>query len=590
MLAVGVALLGAARVEAAPIHVVVVEPADGASLAFPRTPYDADSAPQRIRLRSDGGPIGFEDTEIVFDSFAIVASGGDLEPGHEKFYDVVCRPSFPGRVASADVEIALCSDSCGADDDIALEIALSCPTGLVETPQSVVTLPSAYAWAPSQQVVSFTNPGASPVTITALRSKSAAFSARPETGQLPRTLAPGAALDVVVRFETDGLSGTGAALTGQIDVVADTVVAGRVNVKGTVLSALEPLELDRGVVPERAVYTIPFAVRNSYPSARTITAATSDRDDYRVLGLVGITLAPGEIAHGLVSVTGNLTFRIASINVAFNVGQSETARFAYEGVGPLISIVTPDDTPDDGRLDVGVHRTGGAAIERTITITNGDRDPIHALGCIAPEPPFELVGSCPLEIPSGGSADFTVRFTPQAAGDFVSQVGLQLGGGSQLFAMLSARVLESPLVSVAETLDLGTVAVGATGEAMLEIHNRDLAHRVAIERLIVDGAAFATALPADPTLAPGATIYIPVRFAPTVAGSATASLAIVLVGEPTPEAIVALTGVGKAAEDLPPPPSQPPPSSGCAVGAPGWLGVAMLAALTAVGRRRRRVR
>jgi hypothetical protein len=63
------------------------------------------------------------------------------------------------RLASGDVEISLCSDSCGADDDIALEIALSCPIGLVETPQSVVTLPSAYAWAPSQQVVSFTNPG-----------------------------------------------------------------------------------------------------------------------------------------------------------------------------------------------------------------------------------------------------------------------------------------------------------------------------------------------------------------------------------------------------------------------------------------------
>jgi len=108
---------------------------------------------------------------------------------------------------------------------------------------------------------------------------------------------------------------------------------------------------------------------------------------------------------------------------------------------------------------------------------------------------------------------------------------------------------------------------------MLAIHNLDTAHGFRIAQLAIDDPAFTAAQPADPTLAPGATVMVPVQFTPTAAGAHTAQLSVVLYGNDAPIATVNLTGQGVGHG-----------GGGCnATGAPG-AGLAL--ALLALVRRR----
>jgi uncharacterized protein (TIGR03382 family) len=86
------------------------------------------------------------------------------------------------------------------------------------------------------------------------------------------------------------------------------------------------------------------------------------------------------------------------------------------------------------------------------------------------------------------------------------------------------------------------------------------------------------ALPADPTLGPGATVMVPVRFTPTSAGAHTAQLSVILEGDVTPIAIVELTGQGQSVAHR--------DGGGCS--ASGSPGAAIVFALVALVRRRRR--
>lgn len=70
------------------------------------------------------------------------------------------------------------------------------------------------------------------------------------------------------------------------------------------------------------MYAVPVTVRNSYPSTRTILSVASNDPGSVVSGLVGTTLAPGEVALGFVNVSGSaLGSRDVTLTVAFDAGQ-----------------------------------------------------------------------------------------------------------------------------------------------------------------------------------------------------------------------------------------------------------------------------
>src|SRR6185295_10895839 len=90
LVVVGVLLVGASHTEAIASISVSQRPS-----SYGRTPFDTRSPPQRIVLGNYGTVRASDHSYISGGPFVIVATGGDLEPGHELFFDVVCEPTDP---------------------------------------------------------------------------------------------------------------------------------------------------------------------------------------------------------------------------------------------------------------------------------------------------------------------------------------------------------------------------------------------------------------------------------------------------------------------------------------------------------------
>jgi uncharacterized protein (TIGR03382 family) len=426
---------------ASAVFLTVVEPSDWIfGLDFGHVPFDRQSATQRIRIRNDGAP--GRDLSYIGGPFVIVATGGGLGTGEEQFWDIACAPSgpFDVPVQLGSLNVDVCGSSC-SDDEWVQSIPLSCQPGLFDAPIFVST-PPRYAGELTQEVIPLDNPGPSPITITGFASNMAAFSAGLATGSLPLTVAPGQTVDVIVTFD-----GSAPEVNGVVDVIAGADVATRVRVQGLTLSSITPSSYALGVVPEGARYRLPITVRNSFQSSRAITAAAADLADYAVSGLVGTTLAPGQVARGMLTFTATaLGPRNGLVTVAFDHGQGETARFFSEVLSPTFFVITPDAAPADGLLDFGTRKVGSAPVKRTITIVNRDGVERAVVGCFVGSDGFELVGACPTKVPAHGSVSLTVRFTPSSVGDPLGVANLGVAAFGSISTSLTAHVVPKPLV------------------------------------------------------------------------------------------------------------------------------------------------
>jgi hypothetical protein len=425
------ALLALHREAEARPQLTVVSPATG-RLAFGRLPFDVASAPQRITIRNDGDPGRVVDLS-AFGLVSIVATGGGLGTGESQFWDVVCTPQAAvAELAYVDIEI--CGASC--EDDRRFSFDVDCTGGLLDslsTPAFMV----AYQYETHPEILGFSNPGPDPVTITSLATRDPVFSAVPATGTLPVTLAAGERFDVLARF-----TGSGGDVTSVLDVLAGTSIVARGDLIGLQRGQIDPISVTLGAVPLGAVYTMPVSVRNSFPSARTITAVSSSVADCAVTGLVGTTLAPGTFGYGLLTRTAStLGARTCVLTVAFDQGQGDSGRVFADVVPATFSITTEDATPGDGRIDFGTREVGSAPVDRKVTIANLSSVERDLFDCSIGGGPFTLVSACPDVLPANGSVELIVRLTPGEAGELSGAISIGTLGLGHVTSWLSATVV-----------------------------------------------------------------------------------------------------------------------------------------------------
>jgi hypothetical protein len=572
-----VTLVAIGSAEGAGPSLSVVEPEPPFGLGFARIPFDSPSPPQRIRIRNLGDAARVLDIDVP-PPFTIVATSGDLGAGHDMTWDITCTPTDPdGSVNFGFFVLEWCGSSCSDHDGFQF-IDLNCQGGLLDTPDSQLFMPSVYAYETSRQTISFTNPGPSSITITSFASNDVAFSGALASGTLPLTLAPGESVNVVATFDT-----TRPDTTGLFDVVAGTAVVGRVRLFAATLGQLFPPAWSFAMVPRGAVYTAPLTVRNSFPEARTITAATFDLPAYTVTGLVGRILAPGEVASGLVTFTADaLGTHFGLVTVTFDRGHGGAGRFLAEVVAPVFSVTTGDAVPGDGWLDFGTRKVGSGPVEQTFTISNLEAVDLAMPGCSYPDPgqDFQVITACPTTIPANGSVQFTVRFTPTVAGDALHSMGTHLTGIGSLQVAFRARVVPNQLAISATKLDFPDTLPAAFAQRVVTLTN--LVANPIVVPVAITGAGFSVG--ADTVTIPGgATADIVVEFRPPAAGLFTGSLSIGATGDPD-HGVIALSGLG-----LPPTSEEPDGdgdgcrTAGLATGSPAF---AMLGVLWP--RRRRR--
>jgi hypothetical protein len=547
--------------------VLIVETPQNQSLDFGHVAFDSQSASQRVLVRNEGTAAQLRRV-FVLGPYTIVASAGGLGAGEEMYWDVVCNPSEPDP-NSGTLQIEACEATC-SDFDWSQFIFLGCFGGLLEASVSAFSVP-AHAYGSGSETVAFHNPGPDPITITAIASADPAISGALATGALPVTLEVGQSVDIVVRFAP-----MAADAAVMLDVLAGTTIAGRVRVEGLVVNQISPSALNINLIPQGAVYSIPLTVRNSFPTARTITAVASDLDTCTVTGLVGTTLEPGAFAHGIATVAATtLGARACLVTVAFDAGQGDTGRLGMNVVPATFSVTVDDATPGDGLLDFGTLKVGSEAVERTVTITNLTAVDQPVFDCFIGGTPFTPVGACPTLLPASGSVALTVQFTPTVAGHFLGSADLGVTGLGHIPSFLSARVIANQLAFSATALAFPDTQQDMTAQRSVTITN--LADNAITVPVAVSGAAFSAAA-TEVVLAGRATVDVVVEFQPAAAGMFTGALTIGVSGDPD-HTTLALSGTGEA----------PPPDDGgggcSAGGSAGGLALAILA----LARRRRRI-
>jgi Abnormal spindle-like microcephaly-assoc'd, ASPM-SPD-2-Hydin len=529
---VGMVVLGicvSARATLAQPSIDVLEPTS-LQLFYEDVPIDSASPPQRIRLRNVGDQ-AIEFIEVNLPRYyEVVATEGNLGPGGEQSWDIVCVPeeTAPGGDF---LDIIMCADGC--EIEIWETFIVTCDAGLLDAPLADVFLPGVYQGQESRATIPISNPQPTPLTITAVET-AAPFSAALETGTLPVTVQPGETVGIVAEFDT-----TAPDTDGTLDVVVSGgLIAERLRLRASTLKQIAPSTWDFQLVPQGAVYTVPITIHNAASVPRVITSASFDSAEFAVSDVVGATLPPGQALTALVSVTaGTLGLRSAALTVTFDAEPLAIAWFSATVMPALFSLLTEDAAASDGWLDFGTRQSGSPPIERTVTVVNQSGVDRAVFGCSSHLPPLELL-ACPSSIPDGGSAELVMRFSPGPAGSVLDElrIGIEAAGGADAFVVtvpVRARTVDQPYEPAARFLAFPTTLRGATRQASLRIDNTGSAP-ISLP-IAVQGDAFSLVGPDAVSIPVEAGAEVVVEFHPDAVGDFAGSLEV---GEPgVPERI-----------------------------------------------------
>jgi Abnormal spindle-like microcephaly-assoc'd, ASPM-SPD-2-Hydin/Protein of unknown function (DUF1573) len=194
--------------------------------------------------------------------------------------------------------------------------------------------------------------------------------------------------------------------------------------------------------------------------------------------------------------------------------------------------------------------TVGTSASQTITISNPGSASLTVSSIAPTTPGYSISGvSTPLTIPSNGTASFSVRFTPPAAGTDPGTISVTSNAPSSPNSIPvsgTATAATAPAISVIPgSLAFGSVTVGTSGTQSVTIQNTGAAN-LTISSAAASGAGYTVSGGTLAPVAPGSSASLTVTFAPSAAGSVQGSLSIGsnASNSPTP---VSLSGSGVGA-------------------------------------------
>ncbi len=194
--------------------------------------------------------------------------------------------------------------------------------------------------------------------------------------------------------------------------------------------------------------------------------------------------------------------------------------------GPTTLIISPSSY-SFGNVVLGTSSTATFTVTNTgSTATSSSFQPM-VIGLDAPH--FSVTSSsCTGSLAPGGTCAVSLRFTPFVAGVKMATLLVSVSsGGSALATLTGVGVLPATLEVTPTTFSFGTLPVGASTQTLLTVRNTGGAvtgsPSVSLTPGIGSGMTIVTNS-CTAALAPSAFCTVGVRFAPTAAGAATATL------------------------------------------------------------------
>lgn len=385
---------------------------------------------------------------------------------------------------------------------------------------------------------SVTNSGGSSVTLSQASASNAAFTisglslpltlAANQTTTLNVTFAPKSSGPVSGSITVNGnASGTtgvaagsssspaGAKITASLSVAGDGTTAGQLGIAPTTVAF--------GNVTVGSMQSQNVTLINSGGSSATISQATATGAGVRVSGLtLPLTLASGQSSMFQVtfapasagSVTGSLAIVSSASNANLALAITGTA------VAPGALAVAPTSL-GFGSVQVGSSQSQPA------TITNSGGTTVTITQATAAGAGFSITGlTLPLVLAPGQNSPFSVRFAPQTSGSVNGSVAFTGSGASATLPLSGAGQAATTLGVNPASVSFGSVQVGTNQPQTITLNNGS-SSAITITQASASGTGFSmSGLSLPATVNAGQSASFTAIFAPTVAGSATGSVAI----------------------------------------------------------------
>jgi hypothetical protein len=338
---------------------------------------------------------------------------------------------------------------------------------------------------------------------------------------------------------------------------SDPALAGvNVTLSGVAFDNLVPAiitgaaSIDFGSVNAGQTKDLKVTISNIGSGALTVSSVGSSNAQFSVVApSLPVTIPPGQPIDVMVRFSPNASGGIAGVlSIVSNDptrGAITVAVTGTGGAGPVASIAVAPESLDFGGVVLGqtkdskltVRNTGSAGLTvRSITSSSA------AFAVVSPAVPFTVA--------AGNSTDVTVRFAPSAGAVSASlTIASNDPAKSSLTIPLSGSGIQNaqPSIAVAPTsLDFGGVTTGQTKDSTLTVSNNGTVD-LTVGSISIGGSAFTIVSTVVPfTVAAGRSTAVTVRFSPSSAGAASASLTIGSNDSVRPSLTVPLAGIGLA--------------------------------------------
>lgn len=423
-----------------------------------------------------------------------------------------------------------------------LRVALSgkaVPQGTLMLSPSPLSFGNVGVGQSTAKTVTLTNSGGSGVTVTQASVSNGAFTISGLS--LPVTLAANQAASFSVTFAPKSSGAVSGSITvnGNASLIMGAVAGASSSPSTAPITASLPVAGDGTTIAGQlgaAPTTLAFGsvlvgstqsqsvtLTNSGGSSATISQATATGAGVRVSGLtLPLTLASGQSSTFQVtfaptsagSVTGSLAIVSSASNANLALAITGTA------VAPGALAVAPTSL-GFGNVQVGSSQSQPA------TITNSGGTTVTITQATAAGTGFSITGlTLPLVLAPGQNFPFSVRFAPQASGSVNGSVAFTGSGASATLPVSGAGQAATTLGVNPASVSFGSVQVGTNQPQTITLNNGS-SSAITITQASASGTGFSmSGLSLPATVNTGQSASFTTTFAPTVAGSATGSIAI----------------------------------------------------------------
>lgn len=450
----------------------------------------------------------------------------------------------PAGTGSASGSVSVMSNAANSPTTIALTGSGTAQTRLLTPSASSLSFGSVMVGKTSStQTISVTNSGNSSVSISSLAIIGAGFTGSGMA--IPLTLGAGQSTTLSVAFSPTATGN----VTGSVSIVSNAT-----NSPATIALTGSGSSQTLQLTPSANSLSFGNTLVGSTSSAQTATLTNTGNASVTIsqVTAAGTGFTATAVATPLTLTTGQSVSVSASfaptatgaatgsLTVVSNATNSPTT-IALSGTGtqPQISMVPASVA--FGTVAVGVTNTQAMTIKNTGTAS------LSVTQATLSGQGFAVSGlTLPLTVAAGGSASFTLGFTPTSATNFSSSLSLVSNApGSPLAVPLTGAGLAQTLqLSVSpSTVSFGSQNVGTSSSQSVTISNTGNS-AVNITQITLTGTAYsATGFSLPLSLGAGQNTGLTLVFAPIAAGNLPGSVSIISNASNSP-ATVTLSGSG----------------------------------------------